>query len=112
MQVAVAVFELHIPHAQSLKDKRAVVRSLKDRLRKRHEVSAAEVGLQDLHQRARIGVAVVGSDGASLEPMFEQMVEELEREGNASLVGWDLELMHFPEEAPLDAEKFEGPEEP
>src|SRR5205085_9972494 len=57
--VAVAIYELHIEYAQSLKDKRGVVKSLRDKLRHRFEISAAEVGLQDVHQRARLAVTFV-----------------------------------------------------
>ena len=53
---------LYIPGAQSLKEKRAVVRSLVDRLRTRHHLSSAEVGLQNEVQRARIGFAAVSGD--------------------------------------------------
>ena len=107
MIVAVAVFEIHIPHARSLKEKRAVVRSLRDRLRSRWEVSAAEVGLQELHQRARLAVAMVASDGANVEPLFEEMAAIVEQQGDASLVGWNLDLQSFEEDLPLDASKYE-----
>src|ERR1043165_3490042 len=67
MVVAVALFELHIEFAQSLKEKRMVVKSLKDKLRHRFEISAAEVGLQDVHPRARIGVTFIALDGAQAD---------------------------------------------
>ena len=54
MFVTVALFELHIPHAQSLKDKRMVVRSVRDKLRNL-DLSVKEVAFHDLHQRARKG---------------------------------------------------------
>ena len=53
---------LQLPGVQSLKAKRAVVRSLVARLRSRLELSAAEVGAQDLLQRAEVGFAVVSAD--------------------------------------------------
>jgi uncharacterized protein len=53
--------ELHINDSQSLKDKRQVVKSLLDGARHRFRVSAAEVGGQDLWQRATLGFAVVAS---------------------------------------------------
>lgn len=53
---------LHIPGAQSLKEKRAVVRSLVERLRGRLHLSAAEVGSLDRIQAARVGFAVVSGD--------------------------------------------------
>ena len=57
MVVGIVRFELHLPGAQSLKDKRQVVRSLKERLRERVHASVAEVEFQDLWQRAAIGLA-------------------------------------------------------
>jgi uncharacterized protein YlxP (DUF503 family) len=63
MFVGVARFVLHIPGARTLKDRRQVVRSLKDRLRARLPVSVAEVGETDRLQVATLGVATVS--GAS-----------------------------------------------
>lgn len=62
MIVGVAVADLHIPQARSLKDKRRVVKSLLDRVAHKYRVSAAEVDHQDLHQRAQLGFALVNSD--------------------------------------------------
>jgi len=53
MIVSVALFEIFIPHAQSLKDKRMVVKSLREKLRHRFEISAGEVGLNSPHQLFR-----------------------------------------------------------
>lgn len=52
--------DLHIPAAHSLKDKRAVIRPILDGARNRHRVASAEVGAQDLWQRAMLGFAAVG----------------------------------------------------
>jgi uncharacterized protein YlxP (DUF503 family) len=63
---------LDIPHAHSLKDKRAVVRSLVERLRSRLHVAAAEVGLQDRVQAAQVGFAVVSGDRATARALVEE----------------------------------------
>jgi uncharacterized protein YlxP (DUF503 family) len=56
--------DLRLPHATSLKDKRAVVRSVLDGARNRFQVASAEVGHQDLRQRALLGfAAVAGAPG-------------------------------------------------
>ncbi len=107
MQVAIAVFELHIPHARSLKEKRAVVRSVRARIRSRFEMSVAEVALQDLHQRARIGAAAIGSDGAPLEPLFEEVARALELESDATLITWNVEVLQMPDEPAMDGMKFD-----
>src|SRR5215510_10606384 len=60
--IALLTLDIHIPHAQSLKEKRMVVRSLKDRLRAKFNVSVSEVDHQDLWQRSQLSVVTVGSD--------------------------------------------------
>src|SRR2546429_4791457 len=62
MVVGIVRCELHLPAAQSLKDKRQVVRSIKERVRERVRAAVAEVEFQDLWQRAAIGIAVVAAD--------------------------------------------------
>lgn len=74
-----------MPHAHSLKDKRHVVKSLKDRLRNRFNVSVAEIDYQDLWQSALLAaVTVSGSRGHA-----EQVLQSVEKEA-ANLLGPDL----------------------
>jgi len=101
MVVGVALFEIHIGHAQSLKEKRMVVKSLRDKIRRRFEVSAAEVGLQELHQRARLGVSAVALDGSAAERMLASIRSFVEEHQEASLIGWTQEMFDFDADAPL-----------
>ena len=95
MIVAVALVELHIEYAQSLKEKRMVVKSLRDRLRHRFEISAAEVGLQDVHQHARIGISFVTSSRPTAQALLEKMQEFVESNTDAVVSGWTSELIEF-----------------
>lgn len=63
MVVGVMQFEILIAGAESLKDKRRVVRSVRDRLHREHQVSVAEVGAHDSLGRAVMGVSCVCTDG-------------------------------------------------
>ena len=72
MTVGVLQLELSIGDAMSLKDKRRVIKSLKDRLAAGHNVSVAEVGAQDEHRRSVLAVAMVGSDKQYVEGALEQ----------------------------------------
>ena len=101
MQVGVALFEIHIGHSQSLKEKRMVVKSLRDKIRGRFEISAAEVGLQELHQRARLAVCFVALDGSAANKMLSNIRSFVEGHSEASLTGWTEEMLDFDEEAPL-----------
>ncbi len=101
MLVAVALFEIHIEYAQSLKEKRMVVKSLRDKLRARFEISAAEVGLQDLHQRARLGISFVALDGPAADAQLERIVTFIESNTDARLNGWTSEKLDFDAEVAL-----------
>lgn len=97
MYVGVATFELHIEHAQSLKEKRMVVRSLRDRIRNRFDVSVAEIALQDLHQRARMAVALVSGDHITTERTLEAILDLVENEAEARVIGWWPEVIQMDE---------------
>lgn len=101
MIVAVAIFELHIEAARSLKEKRMVVKSLRDRLRHRFDIAANEVALQDLHQRARLGIAFIASDNAAADAMLERIGTFVETNADARVGGWMSEKLDFDENIAL-----------
>ncbi len=65
--------DLHLPACRSLKAKRAVLRPIVEGLRSRFRVSVAEVGDQELWQRANIGVAVVGGTTSHVEDVMDEI---------------------------------------
>ena len=75
---------LHIPQARSLKDKRQVVKSLVDTVRRKFNVSVAEIEDMDLHQRATLGIACVSNDQAHAHRVLEAVREAIE--GNAEAI--------------------------
>lgn len=79
MLVGVFAIELRLPMAGSLKDRRQVVRRLKDRLRSRFNVSVAEDPAHaDKWQRAALAVAALGHDRNVLERLFDSILDEAE----------------------------------
>jgi uncharacterized protein YlxP (DUF503 family) len=79
--VGVMILELRLDDSHSLKDKRHYVKSLKDRLRGKFNVSVAEIDYQDLWQRGLIAVATVSSDQAHAE----QVLHHVERDASLLL---------------------------
>lgn len=73
MVLGILQFELLIPDPESLKDKRRVVQSLKDRLHREHLCSVAEVGDADLMNLAVMGLAIVGRDGQRVGEVLDQI---------------------------------------
>lgn len=72
--IGVLTLELHIEDAHSLKEKRHIVKSLKDRLRNRFNVAVAEIGYQDLWQRALVSAVTVSGEHAHADSVL-QLVE-------------------------------------
>jgi uncharacterized protein YlxP (DUF503 family) len=83
--VGVLTWQLHLPQSRSLKDKRQVLRSLKDRLRARFNVSAAETDHQELWQRAALTVAVVSTERAHAEQVL-RAADRIVAEASGALV--------------------------
>ena len=71
MAVGLIEWELEVIGSRSLKDKRRVVKSLKDRLRNRFNVSVAETGHLDLWQRAEVSACAVSSDRRRLDGILD-----------------------------------------
>jgi uncharacterized protein YlxP (DUF503 family) len=68
--VSVIAWELHLEGCTSLKEKRSIIRSLKDRLRNRHNVSVAETDHQNTWQRAELCAALVSPDRRMAEQIL------------------------------------------
>ena len=84
--------EIHIEHARSLKDKRQVLRSLKDRLRRRCNVAVAELDHAQTWQDAVVGVATVSGTQAQVEKALRAAENECRRALGPHLVSSTLEI--------------------
>lgn len=82
--IAFLTLELHIEHAQSLKDKRQVVRSLKDRLRAHFNVAVAELGPSSLWNRATLGIVSVSDSRDYLDGLMRNVERHAARVANNS----------------------------
>lgn len=69
--------DVHVPQAQSLKDKRSVIKSLKDQLRNRFNIAVAELEPNEKWQRALLGIAAVGEERAHVEGALRQVIAAL-----------------------------------
>lgn len=87
MVVLVTTFDLSIPGCASLKEKRRVVRSLKDRIRNKFNVSIAETDHQDVWTRAELTLALVSSDGRRADSIMSKVEELVESDGRALIRG-------------------------
>ena len=91
--VGVLTMELRIEHAHSLKEKRHVVKSLKDRLRHKFNVSVAEIDDQDLHNSAVIAVAIVSASRDFASQVLRAVEDEAESQLGPMLIRANVEWM-------------------
>lgn len=78
MPVGVMTLEIQLPYAHSLKEKRAVVQKIRDRLRARFNVAVAELDHQDVWQQATLGVVSISNSRPLLESAFHKVLAETE----------------------------------
>jgi hypothetical protein len=93
MTVGVLQLELYIGDAMSLKDKRRVIKSLKDRIAHGHNVSVAEVGALEHHRRSILAVAMVSNDSGYVEGALSKLVDFVRTVSKAELVEYQIDLL-------------------
>ena len=93
MTVGIARLTLFLPDSHSLKEKRMVLRRIKDRARQKFNLSIAEVGDNDLWQRVVLGVALVGNDRRFVESALDEVVRFVRDE--AEVTNAEREIQSF-----------------
>lgn len=93
MVIGISVFELHLPGARSLKQKRKVVKGLIERIHHRFRVSIAETDHHDLHQRAEIAIAAVTRNETEGQQLMDSIRNILDTQPEAMLIGWDPQIL-------------------
>ena len=93
MIVGLCTIELYIPDGHSLKAKRQILLSLKDRLRNKFNLSVAEVGDQELWQKAVLGIACVANEGAYVNKVLDQAINLIRSVPTIELVRSKIELL-------------------
>jgi len=91
--IALLTLDIHIPHAQSLKDKRMVIRRIKDRLQSKFNVAVSETDHQDLWQRAQISVVTVGPDEGFLHKVLQGSAEDAEHVAPECMIQSNIEIV-------------------
>ena len=92
-KVGLLHLEVVINDAMSLKDKRRIVKSFKDRLASRRNVSVAEVDHLESVRRALLAVTMVGNDGRYLEGSLQQVVNTARARRDWVLVNYEIEFL-------------------
>jgi uncharacterized protein YlxP (DUF503 family) len=93
MPVSIVSVEIHLPEARSLKDKRRIVKSFKDKVHSRYRVSIAETDHQDLRQRAELGIAAVAPAAGHLEDLVSSIRALLDARPEIIVTRWHEQIV-------------------
>ena len=91
--LGVLTVQIHIPASQSLKTKRMALRSLKDRIRSRFNVSIAETDGMDKWQRSEIGVSMIGNDKGYIDRTLREILNLFEGSSDVEVTGEDIQFL-------------------
>lgn len=93
MVIGILQLELLIHDATSLKDKRRIVMSLKDRLHREHRVAVAEVDRLEAHQIAVLGIAAVSASPSHVQGVLDRIVDHVRSNGRVVLNDYSTEII-------------------
>jgi len=93
MIVGVLTVDVAVLEARSLKDKRRVIKSIKDRVRNRYNVSVSEVDDQDMMKRSRLGMAMVAVETRAVHSQFDQIVDLIRSTRGATLIDYERTML-------------------
>lgn len=93
MRIGIVRVCFHILAAGSLKEKRKVLRSLKDKLFSTFNVSVAEIGSGDKWQLGELGIATVGNDRRFVESVLQKIKNHFELTPAVRIIEWDAEII-------------------
>ncbi len=93
MVIGILNIRVVIRESHSLKDKRRVIKSLKDRIRQKYNVSISEIEAQNNHKQCVLAVAMVGNEGKYVNSVLSGLVNSFRLFPKVELVDYDLNLM-------------------
>lgn len=93
MIIGVLVIEILIYSSTSLKEKRFVIKSIKDRIINKFNVSIAELRYQDKWQRSEIGIAVIGNQQSYVEHVLQKIFQSLDHSDQYEIISYNFEYI-------------------
>ena len=95
MVVGVGVITFRLHECRSLKSKRKIVKSVIGQMRSHFNVSVAETGANDVHQRAEIGFTLAGNSAPLINSKIDKIFNLVERLGLAEIIDTEMEIIHI-----------------
>jgi hypothetical protein len=91
MVIGFLSLEIHFPYTHSLKEKRKILNSFKDRIKQKYNVALAELDFQNKWQRTKIGVVTLNSQKGIVEQLLNKIVAEAEEKINGEILNYSID---------------------
>jgi uncharacterized protein YlxP (DUF503 family) len=85
--------DLHVENCQSLKEKRRIIKSLKEKLKNRYNISICEFGDLSLWQRVQLGIVICSNDKSLIDSTMKTIINHVDRIPAVSLLNFDLRII-------------------
>lgn len=95
MVVGIGIITFRLHDCRSLKSKRKIVKSIIARIRNNFIISVAEVGSNDIYQKAEIGFAIVGNNRAVINSNIDNIFNLADRIGLAEIIDTEMEIINL-----------------
>ncbi|MCD4754560.1 MAG: DUF503 domain-containing protein [Deltaproteobacteria bacterium] len=95
MIVGIIRLRVRLPGNHSLKGKRRVIKSLIGQVRSRFNVAVSEIALNDVWQRAEIGISTIGNSQSTINSVLDKILEFIERTCLVEIIDTDIEIIHM-----------------
>jgi uncharacterized protein YlxP (DUF503 family) len=95
MVLGIAVITLRLYECRSLKAKRRIVKSITQKIRNNFNISVAEVGSNEIYQKAEIGIALVGNDRQLMNSKIDKLLNLIDDIGLAEIVDTEMEIINY-----------------
>jgi uncharacterized protein YlxP (DUF503 family) len=95
MFIGVLKAELFLSEPQSLKDKRRIVKSLKEKLKNKFNMAVAETGELDSWNHCELGIVCISNESGHADSMMNSAVNFIEAQGTVELIGVHTEIIHY-----------------
>lgn len=93
MQIGLLQVKLFLPGIQSLKSKRRIIKSIKDRVRNHNNISISEIDYQDVWQESLLGVVTIGTDQKRVSQVLASVIKQIESTPNSEITDRHIEML-------------------
>jgi len=93
MLIGVLIIDLYLPTCNSLKEKRSILKRIKDRVRNSFNVSISELDEHDIWRRAQLGIACISNDGKDANSVLTKVVNFIESQDLVEILNYKINFL-------------------